>query len=488
MTERYPGRFKLTSVKSEVIWLFAAVFFYFAVFSFLSIRKHFSLHSTYLDLGLESQIIWNTAQGRVLETSFGPGGKPVSSLSFHISPISILLAPFYWFWPSPVVLLVLQTALLALGSVPIFLLSREIIGSPLLSLSFVVSYLLYPPLEYSNLSDFHPQTLATPLLLLTLYFLYKRRFCLFYLFSFTSLLVKENIALIIAILGIYVIFRTGEKIRGLSLLILSFIWFLFSVLLVMPYFSGGETGSLGRYEYLGKGLLPVLWTIVADPFRTLKILLMAPKIKYFFFLLVSAGFLPLFAPVYLLPTASEFLINLFSAYNPQWQIKFHYTAAITPFVFIAAVFGSRNLLSFLKRKGCGNGTVLVALYLLFISLVLNLLHSPSPLYFKFDKSVYTVTKDNAEVRRILSSLPRSSSVSAMNNLGAQLSERRFLFRFPINYRQADYVVVDPRLPQKSFDLSQVDPHLFEGYLDDLTNDRNYRLLVQRDDLIVFERR
>src|SRR3990167_8103915 len=99
-------------LKGLICFLFG---FYFLLFSYLSITKHLSLHSTYLDLGLESQIVWNTSQGRFLETSFGPQGSLISALSFHVSPISALLSPLYWIWADPIVLLLLQTFVLSLG-------------------------------------------------------------------------------------------------------------------------------------------------------------------------------------------------------------------------------------------------------------------------------------------------------------------------------------------------------------------------------------
>lgn len=77
------------------LFLFLLITFYFLLFTYLSLQRHRSFHSTYLDLGLEAQSVWNTNQGRFLRVSFGPNGEEISALSYHVSPIMVLLAPQY---------------------------------------------------------------------------------------------------------------------------------------------------------------------------------------------------------------------------------------------------------------------------------------------------------------------------------------------------------------------------------------------------------
>ena len=478
-----------------VVWFLFS--FYFLLFSYLSITRHLSLHSTYLDLGLESQIVWNTSQGRFLETSFGQEGRLISALSFHVSPVSLLLSPFYWIKPDPIVLLLLQTFVLSLGGLPVFWLSLKVTGSTLISLALLAAYFLYPPLQFSNLSDFHPQTLATPILLFAFWFLFNKDFKKFYLAVLLGLSAKENIALVFSLLSFYMIFGMKEVKRGILLLIVSLFWFVSSVYLIMPYLSGGQMGAFGRYEYLGKTPIEAVWTLLSKPFLAFQLLFITAKIKYVFHLLVSVGFLPLLAPGYLLLSASEFFLNLFSSYNPQWQVKFHYTAAITPIIFIAAIFGVRNLGQVLRSASMiriieaksqpGVTKTVISLYLVGISLLWNIVHSPSPLSYKFDRRVYQITKETQEALRVLSAIPTRASISAMNNLGPHLSTRRYLYNFPTNFERADFVIADPKMPYESFDLAQVSSDQFESYFKRLKDNKNYRQTVNLERLIVFER-
>ena len=207
-------------MKKEHLVLIFLIAFYNLIFVSLSLGRHLSLNSTYLDLGLESQAVWNTSQGRWFEVSFGANGSLVSALSYHVTPIIVLLAPFYRLWPSPVILLFLQTFILSLGALAVYLLAKKILKSVRLALIFVLVYLLYPPLQYANLFDFHYVTLAATLLLFAWYFMEIKRWNIFYLLLVLAVLTKENVALVAALFGLYVFLIFKERKKGAIILLL----------------------------------------------------------------------------------------------------------------------------------------------------------------------------------------------------------------------------------------------------------------------------
>lgn len=484
------------ALKRDWLTLFILSAIYFLTFSTLSVLKHSSFHSTYLDLGLEAQSVWNTIQGRPLLVSFGENGEEVSALSYHVSPIVALLAPFYRLWPTVELLLIIQTLILTLGAVPLYLLAKDLLKSRLLPFAVVISYFLNPSLQWSNLNDFHPQTLATTPLLFLFWFYSRKKWLWFFLTLFFSLLIKENIALVTAVFGLWIIFskirpsfKKGEVLIGVSVFTISLIWFLSAVYLIMPFYSNGQMGALGRYEYLGGTPGEIIFRLATDWRMDLTTLLVPAKIKYLFHLFVSAGFLPLLSPFYLLPAASEFILNLFSAYNPQWQVKFHYTAAITPFIYISAIYGMKRLRALLTSRSleARASEVAIAVYLVVISLLWNYVHSPSPLAKDFDSSVYRVADNDAQRERVLRSLPISASVSAMNNLGAHLANRRHLWRFPIGIEKSDFIVVDPTLPGNNFDLSQIKEEDFGTVWNQLLLDQRYKIFYQSKNLFILKR-
>src|SRR5439155_473866 len=74
-------------------------------------------------------------------------------------------APFVRLNPDPATLLVMQSIVLALGAVPAYCLGRRVWAEPSAGVVTAGVYLLYPPLQFANLFDFHADTFATPILL-----------------------------------------------------------------------------------------------------------------------------------------------------------------------------------------------------------------------------------------------------------------------------------------------------------------------------------
>lgn len=70
--------------------LSAAVLLYVVVFSVLGIARYNTFHATTFDLGIMTQVVWNTAHGRWFETSLGRATNVEligSYLGNHVRPI-----------------------------------------------------------------------------------------------------------------------------------------------------------------------------------------------------------------------------------------------------------------------------------------------------------------------------------------------------------------------------------------------------------------
>src|ERR1700694_2729922 len=98
---------------------------YFIVFSTLSVLRHHAYRTAGFDMGLFDQVFWNTTQGRPFESTMSQAlPVPHSLLGDHFSPLLLLLTPFYFAYPHPETLLVIQTLALALGAWPVYLLAK----------------------------------------------------------------------------------------------------------------------------------------------------------------------------------------------------------------------------------------------------------------------------------------------------------------------------------------------------------------------------
>ncbi|HVH62513.1 MAG TPA: DUF2079 domain-containing protein, partial [Candidatus Dormibacteraeota bacterium] len=123
---------------------------YFVLYSALAILRHRSYHSFGFDLAVYDQVVWNTTQGRALESTMTQTiAVPHSQLGDHFSPIYLAMVPFYLLYPHPETLLVLETFALALGAWPVYLLARLKLP-PGYAVLWVLVYLLFIPLAYVN--------------------------------------------------------------------------------------------------------------------------------------------------------------------------------------------------------------------------------------------------------------------------------------------------------------------------------------------------
>src|SRR4029077_16693919 len=95
------------------------------------------------------------------------------------------------------------TAVLALGALPVSWLARHELGNGALPVLCAALYLLQPAVGYTNLFEFHPETLCTTTLLFAFYYLRVGRTGPLLLWSGASLLGKEDVALVVGAMALY---------------------------------------------------------------------------------------------------------------------------------------------------------------------------------------------------------------------------------------------------------------------------------------------
>ena len=188
------------------------VLLYIALFSTLTILKHEAFETTAFDLGNLDQAVWNTSHGRILRLTNIEGVD--TRLAHHVEPILLPISLLYILYSGPQTLLILQTVVIALGAFPVFWLARERLKSDLAGLSFSAAFLLFPALEAANMFDFHAATLAPSFLLFAFYYLERRRYKVFLLFALLAMACKEEIPLLICMMGLYLALVKRERRVG----------------------------------------------------------------------------------------------------------------------------------------------------------------------------------------------------------------------------------------------------------------------------------
>lgn len=450
------------------IILAVLIVIYIAFFSYFSILRHQTLNSEHYDLAIMDQTVYNTSRGRILELTDPTGAQTIKRMAIHNDILLAGLAPFYWIYPHPETLLIVQTIVLALGAFFVYKLARFKLKSPWLALTLSFAYLMYPPLQWSNLFDFHAVTLATTFLLGMVYFAFSKRYVMSFIFFILALLSKEQVSLVCAFFGVYLFFdskHTEAKRFAITLAFVGVLWFILSFLVIIPSFRQGSHFALSRYEEFLTRPADVAGSVIDTSGLTYLNRLISPLL-----------YMPVLSPISLV-VLPEFAINLLSSDFNQRDIIHHYTAVITPFLFMGAIWG---LARFDRRHH-----VLIGASIVISTLYWSYQTSPLPYSKKANLRPFSPNLVHIQKVSQWQNILRDENikVAATGTLAPHFSDRKVIMRLSESYKDADYVIV---LEQAAYN----DWYNFKGTLSaysQLLVDESFRLVDETDGFKVFQK-
>ena len=326
-----------------------------ALLSILAIQRYRNYYGGRFDMGNMVQAVYNTAHGHFLEvTSSDAAGRQMSRLGAHVDPILAVFAIPWLVWPSPMMLLVAQAVIVSLAAWPAYRLGLRVLGDARAAFLLSVALLLYPPLQYAVLNEFHPVTLAIPFLLFAFVYADEGRWWRAAPFLVLAALCKEEIPLVIAVMGLYFALRK-RSLRPLLLTVVAAVYFVIAVKVVLPHYSPGGSPFLNRYADLGSSVGGVGVNVVLKPGVTLSHLFAASNLRYLLQLLWPFAFSSLLSPLTTLIAVPEFLLNALASNGFQRSYEFHYVAGEVPFVFAGAVLGIARARRWLARARGARG-------------------------------------------------------------------------------------------------------------------------------------
>lgn len=476
-------------------YVLAGALAFAVVFALLAWLRFRQFYGGRFDLGNMVQAVYNTAHGRFLEiTTAGPQPRQMSRLGVHVDPILAAFAVPWLVWPSPVMLLTLQAAIVSTAAWPAYRLGTRATRDPRAGALLAGALLLYPALGYGVLNEFHPVTLATPFLLFAFLYLEEGRWLRAVPFLVLAALCKEEVPLVLAAMGAYFALRTRSW-RPLVLSVLAVAYFVVAVWVVIPHFNEGPSPFVDRYAAYGDSAAGIVRGVVTSPAQLVGDLFARDNLEYWAELLWPLAFAPLFSPLTLLIAAPELLLNGLSTQIWQRSIQFHYTAAEIPFVFAAAVFGVMRLWRWLgggfrrpeaEMRGERVERRDLALVVLLAALAGSYLLGPLPFGLPgahYGSAAFSRGAHAKVLEEAVAVVPDGVPVSVNNNVGSRLSARRVVYVFP-EYEGADYVVVDESRPGY---YDRINEQLHQAALGRLVLDPRYQSVFARDDVVVFKR-
>jgi len=342
--------FKLNNYIKRRSFLLLLIFIiiYILTFITLCLVKYKTFAYNGIDLAIYNQVFYNSSLGDLFRFTI----HPHLYLGDHFEPFILILLPFYFILRSPVILLILQTVSIGLCAWPIYLITKNKLGVSL-ALLFSLIFLLNPFIQNANIFEFHILPFAILFLLFTFYFYQKNIFLLFFIFSFLSLLIREDVSLIILMFGILSLFDKRSIKWIFTPIVLGGIWLIISYQLISFFNPDNNYKFLAYYSWLGSTPNEMIKNIVAHPLLIIQHLFTLQNLILILAFLIPFAFLPIFALGYLIP-AFLVALQLFLSGFGDLIFKTHYHSLITPFLFIASIYGFHYLTKSNKISGLKN--------------------------------------------------------------------------------------------------------------------------------------
>jgi len=403
----------------SVAGLAVAVTAYVAWFTNVSLDIHHGLGTSSYDFGLYDQGLWLlsrfespfvTLMGRNL---FGD----------HTSFILLVLVPFYWVFPAAGTLLFAQSLVLGLGAVPVFLYARQRLEREWMALVLAVAYLLHPAVGWTNLENFHPDSFLGVLVGVAIWAALTRRWKTYVAFVVLALLVKEDVALLVVPLGIWVALKRDRRI-GVLTIVGSLGFMAVAMFVVIRGLIGVPTRNAWRIPFGGP--TGFLRRLVERPGDVVDHLWSDERPWYVFQMLTPFAWLWARRPSVAAIGSLVLAANVVSTYWYQYHVRYHYSLVIVAPLALGTVYG---IAAFGPRARTYAVAVVgvVALYTAFLW---------GPLPFSRNDLAYWAPSNPvaAQLREIIEVIPEDAAVSAFHSASAHLAHRQQIYQFPNPFR------------------------------------------------------
>jgi uncharacterized membrane protein len=441
---------RVTPPTAPQVLLAGALVIWTRYFTTRSLDIHHALGTSTYDSALYDQGMWLLSQfDAPFVTLMGR-----NLFGDHTSFVLLFLVPLYWVAPGAWIMFTAQSAAIAAGAIPVFLYARRRLGSEWWALIASGTYLLHPAVGWTNLENFHPDAFLGVFVGFAIYAALERKWRLYAVFVVLSLLVKEDVSLVIVPLGIWVALRRDRRI-GLLTVFGSLAFMAVAMFVVMRSLIGVPTRNTWRIPFGGvRGLAD---TAITNPTQLVEHLRSDGRPWYL--VQMTAPFAWLFArlPDVALISALVLFTNILSTFWYQYQIDYHYSLIAVPALAIGTVYAigaMRDHVVSVDGRSSRVRTRPLALGVLAATTLLTAyLWAPMPwgrtfLYYGDPDNVYATS-----AREMFALIPDDAVVSAQYQLTPHLAYREEIYQFPVPFRivlyGADTALEGQRLDERS---------------------------------------
>ncbi len=481
----------------DILIVSVLILIYNVVINYYCFMRYWSFQAGAYDFGIMVQTLWNTANGDILVESVNMGRPASRFWNGRWEIIFLPLAALYRLSSKPELLLFLQTFVVSLGIIPVYLLSKRLLAGVFPAVLLAVVYMVNPIIHNPNLFDFHSVTLAIPLIISLFYVTECRKHAGWIVLFFSlALFCRADIAPLLAAFSLYLIFKRHGKLLPASLFIVAVAWLFLSrstaqirELLDLPEIVNVNVYS-GRWDHIG-GTNPagVAKTIVTDPLPVLRTLINTENIKYLVKILGPFGFLPVLQLQLLFVAAPNMFINAMSTWPVAHHFEHHYNAHVGAVLMTATIYAAARVPVWLTEP---ESPARRSIRMILLIVVLSASSASAVLRSNYrDIDGFRPTGHHRELTEMIRDVSGESTVTAHFFILDHVAHRKELYLFPEHVGSTDVVLYDIRLPfnrtmsHASISHRKADP--LNVHLKRLLNDRRYGIAEYRDGSMLFRK-
>jgi len=388
---------------------------------------HYGLGTFSYDVGLYDQGVWLLSRFQEPYVTFM--GRNL--LGDHASLIMLFFIPVYWVVPGVMTLLVVQAIVVAAGTIPIYLLAKRLLNSGAMGCGAAVMWLANPALNGGAMENFHPDSFLALFIPLTLYAAFTQKWKLFAVAVLLSVLVKEDVLLVMVPIGLFVAWRFDRR-RGLLTALFSLIVTILGMFVMMRHLIGVPTRNGWRIPFGGfTGLFKETFT---NPTNVIDHLRSENRPMYLFKMMAPFAGVFFAAPSVALLAVPVLGSNMISTFWYQHQIEYHYSIVIVPILLVATVVAIAKYEVQWRRVAMG---LTVA-----CSLITFVTWGIHPLASQPRVALTAGSSFAQSGLEIIKGIPDDAVVSAYDPLTAHLGHRRQIYFFPNPFKALYYGVDD----------------------------------------------
>jgi uncharacterized membrane protein len=302
---------------------------------------------------------------------------------------------------------------------------------------FLLAFYLNASLHNVTLYELRRVTFAMPFIALMFYGLYKERRGPLLIGIVFTLLIKEDLGLLVAMVGLYlVLFRRDWK-WGIPIAVLGLVWSASMLLWIIPSLRGGDYNQLGYFVNWGDSPVEIARTMLLNPVRVFTTIFdQAGLLALLRVLIPLAIVLPFLAPEFTLIAIPFVVMMLLSSDRDMHTLGRWYMAPVLPILFGAiAVLLDRSS----ERKA--RWTVFA---LIVASVVGFILFSGAPLGGEYEPGRYEITDRARRAWDIIEKVPEDAIVASQVAFITPLAQREHIYLYPwyaIGEENVEYFVM-----------------------------------------------